>query len=1160
MSEQFKQYEGKEVKKSPYAVREEEVLQSWEDNDVFKKTLEKKSTKGDFVFYEGPPTANGRPGIHHILSRSYKDAIPRYKTMQGYRVHRRAGWDTHGLPVELQVEKELGLTSKKEIEEYGIAEFNEKCKESVWTYRSEWEQMTRRMGYWVDMENPYVTYTNDYVETLWWVAKQIAGKDLLYKDYRVAPWCPRCGTGLSSHELAQGYADVKDISITAKFELVDEPGTFILAWTTTPWTLPGNVGLAVGTDIDYIKAKVGDEFVIVAKDLAEKVLKDVDYEIADTQTGETLIGKEYKPLFPYFKKMAEEQNIKNLENAYKVYAADFVTTTDGTGIVHTAVMYGQDDFELGNQVGLPKMHLVTEQGTFVDGMDQFSGRNVKEEIDGKPTLDIDVIKYLQEHNTFFAKEKYEHSYPHCWRCKTPLIYYARDSWYINMQSVKQKLIDENKDINWEPEHVREGRFGEWLNDVKDWAISRERYWGTPLPVWQAEDGEQMFVGSFDDIKQNVKKSGNQYFVMRHGEADHNVASIANSSNDNPSYLTELGKKQAKDSAQKLQDKNITKIYHSPLLRGKETAEIVARELGITPENVIEDDRLREYNYGDLEGKDFNEFRKWRDTVAQNLYTDKNSESGESYYDVKRRIGDLWYEVENKDSNENILFVAHGALLEVAPAIAEAASLDRAIEIFKESKNHGTGDVTKIDFVPLPHNENFELDPHRPYIDDVVLEKDGKEFYRVKEVMDVWFDSGCMPFAQEHYMGTGSFPYPADFICEGMDQTRGWFYTLHAIGNLLGKGKAYKNVIALGLVNDENGQKMSKSRGNTVNPWDAMNEFGVDTVRMWLYSVNAPGESKNFDPKTIIETQRKVFGLLDNSVKFYEMYANETKASPKDSSNVLDRWILAKLDELIADCTSPLDKYQLLEPTRAIRDFIADLSQWYIRRSRDRFKTDGEDKQFALATTQHVLLTLSRLLAPFTPFFAEDIYSRVGGKLESVHLESWPKVRSQGLFTKLFSKDSTTDVLEDMKLTRDVISQALELRASSTIKVRQPLGTLTITKELGKDYIELVKDEVNVKEVIVGEELYLDTTITSALKTEGDARELIRVIQSMRKKAGLNAEDEINLSIDTSDSGKKVVETFNDDIRSTAGITEFVFESNDGEEVTVNDLQFKLVIK
>ena len=1154
MSEEFKQYEGKEVKKSPYAIREEEILQLWEDNNVFKKTIEKKSSKGDFVFYEGPPTANGRPGIHHILSRSYKDAIPRYKTMQGYRVHRRAGWDTHGLPVELQVEKELGLTSKKEIENYGIAEFNKKCKESVWTYRSEWEQMTRRMGYWVDMDNPYVTYTNDYVETLWWVAKQIADQNLLYKDYRVAPWCPRCGTGLSSHELAQGYADVKDISITAKFELVDEPGTFVLAWTTTPWTLPGNVGLAVGKDVDYVKAKVGDEHIIVAKDLAEKVLKDIEYEIVDTQKGDSLTGKEYRPLFPYFKKMAEEQNIKNLENAYKIYAADFVTTTDGTGIVHTAVMYGQDDFELGNQVGLPKMHLVTEQGTFIEGMDHFSGRSVKEELDGKPTLDIDVIKYLQENNTFFAKEKYEHSYPHCWRCKTPLIYYARDSWYIDMQGVKQKLISENKEINWEPSHVREGRFGEWLNDLKDWAISRERYWGTPLPVWEAEDGEQMFVGSFDDIKQNVKKSGNNYFIMRHGEADSNINKILTTNVATEDGLTDLGMSQVERAGDALKEKNIDYIFVSPFQRTQETKDILVKKLGLQEDQIITDERLAEINVGELDGQPYE---------AHHMYTDEVHEfnvalgSGESLDDVRKRMGTFLYETEEKYQDKNILVISHGTPLWMLRTVAEGADEKISLTKFEGVQN---AEIIDLDFVSLPHNENFELDPHRPYIDDVVLEKDGKEFRRVKEVMDVWFDSGCMPFAQEHYMGKDDFPYPADFICEGMDQTRGWFYTMHAIGNLLGKGKAYKNVIALGLVNDENGQKMSKSRGNTINPWDAMNEFGVDTVRMWLYSVNAPGESKNFDSKTVIETQRKVFGLLDNVVKFYEMHAGDVSVKPQDSSNVLDQWILDRFEQLVILCTKHMDQYQLLEPTRAIRDFIADLSQWYIRRSRDRFKAGGEDKRYALATTRYVLLETAKLLAPFTPFFAEDIYRRAGGEGESVHLESWPVADTSSFFSKLFSKKAKADTLELMKETRSVISQALELRAAANIKVRQPLGIFTITQKLDDAYLDLVKDEVNVKEVVVGDKVNLDTEITKELQVEGDARELIRVIQSMRKNAGLNAEDNINLSVDTDDVGKSLTESFSDDIKSVAGITEFIFENNDGEETNVNSLKFKLVIK
>ena len=546
-----------------------------------------------------------------------------------------------------------------------------------------------------------------------------------------------------------------------------------------------------------------------------------------------------------------------------------------------------------------------------------------------------------------------------------------------------------------------------------------------------------------------------------------------------------------------------------------------------------------------------------------MYTDEVHEfnvalgSGESLDDVRKRMGTFLYETEEKYQDKNILVISHGTPLWMLRTVAEGADEKISLTKFEGVQN---AEIIDLDFVSLPHNENFELDPHRPYIDDVVLEKDGKEFRRVKEVMDVWFDSGCMPFAQEHYMGKDDFPYPADFICEGMDQTRGWFYTMHAIGNLLGKGKAYKNVIALGLVNDENGQKMSKSRGNTINPWDAMNEFGVDTVRMWLYSVNAPGESKNFDSKTVIETQRKVFGLLDNVVKFYEMHAGDVSVKPQDSSNVLDQWILDRFEQLVILCTKHMDQYQLLEPTRAIRDFIADLSQWYIRRSRDRFKTEGEDKKYALATTRYVLLETAKLLAPFTPFFAEDIYRRAGGEGESVHLESWPVADTSSFFSKLFSKKAKADTLELMKETRSVISQALELRAAANIKVRQPLGILTITQKLDDAYLELVKDEVNVKEVVVGNKVNLDTEITKELQVEGDARELIRVIQNMRKNAGLNAEDNINLSVDTDDVGKSLTESFGDDIKSVAGITEFIFENNDGEETNVNSLKFKLVIK
>ncbi|MEQ1561685.1 MAG: class I tRNA ligase family protein, partial [Nitrospira sp.] len=539
--------------KSSIAQKEEEILEFWNKNEIFKKSLEKDSPKGEFVFYEGPPTANGKPGIHHIEARSFKDVITRYKTMRGFHVRRKGGWDTHGLPVELQVEKQLGLKSKKEIESYGIEEFNKKCKESVWEYTDLWSKFTDRIGYWVDQENPYVTYHNSYIESVWNVLKTVDSKKLLYKDYKVLPWCPRCGTALSSHELAQGYQDDKDLSVTAKFKVKGEDNTFVLAWTTTPWTLPGNVALAVGEDIDYVKIKVAEEYFVLAKARLSVVAD--GYEIVKELKGKDLVGLEYEPLYPFMKEKFLDKNPEAFAKAYKVYGADFVTTEDGTGVVHTAVMYGQDDFVLGTQIGLPKHHLVKDDGHFLEDMDFLSGRFVKDE-----EVAVDVIKDLAHRGLLFKKEKYEHSYPHCWRCKTPLIYYARDSWYIRMSDLRDKLVAENENINWEPSYIKEGRFGEWLREIKDWAISRERYWGTPLPVWMDKDGKHKVIGGIDDLKEHTKKSGNKYFVMRHGETEGNVKKIWNVAKEEEDKLTEKGVKKVEETGSFLADKKIDIIF------------------------------------------------------------------------------------------------------------------------------------------------------------------------------------------------------------------------------------------------------------------------------------------------------------------------------------------------------------------------------------------------------------------------------------------------------------------------------------------------------------------------------------------------------------------------------------------------------------------------
>ena len=1140
-----------ETKKSVAATREEKVLEFWKENNTFEKSLAKASPKGDFVFYEGPPTANGKPGIHHLEARAFKDAIPRYKTMQGFHVRRKGGWDTHGLPVELQVEKALGLNSKKAIEEYGIAKFNEQCKESVWRFLDIWEKFTDRIGYWVDQENPYVTYHNDYIESVWNVVKKVNERDLLYKDYKVVPWCPRCGTALSSHELAQGYQDDKDLSVTAKFKVVGQENTYILAWTTTPWTLPGNVALAVGPEIDYVKVTKENETLILAQSRMS-VLPE-GYEVVETVKGTELVGLEYEPLYPYLKDNIIESQKENLKKAFKVYAADFVTTEDGTGVVHTAVMYGADDFELGTKLGLPKQHIVSPDGTFVAYADFLAGRFVKDE-----EVAVDIIKDLAHRGLLFKKEKYEHSYPHCWRCKTPLIYYARDSWYIRMSTptVKDSMIAENKKINWEPVYIRDGRFGEWLKDIKDWAISRERYWGTPLPIWTASDGKIEVIGGIDDLKAKTEKSGNKYFAMRHGFGQHMENGGVVSCLDHDSYhLTDTGQEQVAKSAHMLHERGITKIYCSPLIRTRETAGIVADHLGISRDDIIIDDRLREYEFGEWNGKPFAEYVEYRNSNIVG-YADKLGDS--SLLETKKRFGEFLYELERTNENQNILIVTHGIFFETVPAVVEGADNKHSLEILFDLFKHNRiqpAEVREYDFVPLPHNENYELDLHRPYIDDItILSEKGEPMNRVKEVMDVWFDSGAMPFAQDHYpFENKDVAYPADYICEAIDQTRGWFYTLHAVGALMERGLAYKNVICLGHILDDKGKKMSKSLGNIVDPWTMIEKYGVDTLRLWMYSVNQPGESKNFDEKTVSELHNKVFNLLYNVLAFYELYRDEdleNTANVAPSTNVLDQWILARLNQLIQLSTENLDTFKLLEPVRAMREFIDDLSTWYVRRSRDRMK-DGEVE--AKQTLYFVLKTVAKLMAPFAPFAAEDMWQKLknNSDLDSVHLCEWPKVA-----------EINEAVLADMKSAREIVSLGLEARQKSGIPVRQPLGKIEVkTLSVGGQYREIILDELNVKEITenasIGNAVALDIEITPELKKEGQYRELVRAVQDMRKKAGLTPRDVITLTL--SESAKEIVSAFEADMKKTVLAKEITYGAIEGNAVFIDGVEILVQI-
>ncbi|MEX0930329.1 MAG: class I tRNA ligase family protein [Candidatus Paceibacterota bacterium] len=1130
--------------KSDLARREEEILQSWQENDIFKKTLEKTRDGKEFVFFEGPPTANGRPGIHHLEARAFKDAIPRYKTMRGYHVRRKGGWDTHGLPVELEVEKQLGLHSKKEIEQYGVEKFNEKCRESVWTYVNEWREFTERIGFWVDLDNPYVTYDPKYMESLWYVLGRAHERGLLYKDYKVVPWCPRCGTALSSHELAQGYETVKDLSVYVAFKIIDRD-EYLLAWTTTPWTLPGNVALAVSKDTEYVLVEAEGKKLWLAKDRLEQVLPEAVVE--KEAKGSELVGLTYEPLYPYLKDNLPSDQQEKLANTFQVYDADFVTTDEGTGVVHTAVMYGQDDFELGLRVGLPKFHLVNEDGTFTTETDFLAGRFVKDE-----SADVEVIKDLAHRGLLVKKEKVEHTYPFCWRCKTPLIYYARGSWYIRMSELRDELVKENQEINWEPDYIRDGRFGEWLREVKDWAISRERYWGTPLPVWTDESGEEVeVISSREELYQRAPEKIAKVYFMRHGESVKNVEQTFDSGqNDFP--LTEKGKEEAKRAGEELKDAGIDLVVTSPIQRALETAQIVADELGA---ELVVEEGLSEIRSGNWDGKTFDdeEIKESRATYCalepEAYYTAPRGETGESWKEIEGRAFGAVSKVLDENPGKTVLFVAHQGVVVYALKPLKGWDIEetRNERVYdKEYHAHAHPVLLYID-----RARKRELDLHRPYIDAVTYEKDGKEMKRVPEVMDVWFDSGSMPFAQDHYPFENkerleSGGYPADFISEAIDQTRGWFYTLHAVGAIMGTGKAYRNVICLGHILDEEGKKMSKSKGNVVNPWEMMETYGADALRFWMYSVNQPGEPKNFDLKTVDEVVKKVFNLASNVTRFYEMYKEQDDGSDPKKTDVLDRWIESYANRLVQDVTTHLDTYKLLEASRAIREFITDLSQWYLRRSRDRLR-DGD--QAALSTLRQTLLILAKVMAPLTPFFAEDLYQRAGGERESVHLESWPE-----------AGEPDTALLADMDNVRAVVTQALEARAAAGVKVRQPLAKLTIPETLADEYRAIIADEVNVKYVKVGTELALDTELTDELKREGVVRELTRAIQDLRKNAGLHPGDEAVLTVSTDEAGQGLVEEWKEEIKKTTNLSELTFaDVEEGEEVRAHDYVFSIDI-
>lgn len=1196
-----------DASKTKSALREEAVLAFWQEHDIFEKSLKKPAPKGNFVFFDGPPYATGLPHFGHIIPSTIKDIIPRYKTMQGYNVQRKWGWDCHGLPIENLIEKELGLVDKKAIEEFGIDKFNKAAKDSVFRYDIDWKRLVRRAGRWVDMENDYHTMDSSYTESVWWSFKTLAEnkkyhKDgLVYEAFKVMPFCPRCQTSLSNFEVGQGYKDIPDISAYVLFELRDEgdtssdghTGESFLAWTTTPWTLPGNTALAVNPELKYslietvqkdIPVKVWVASDLISKLKEKNILPEACTTLKEVK-GSELVGQSYVPPFDFYTKpgtLPSNQEAK-INNAWKVYAGDFVTAEDGTGIVHIAPAFGDDDYKLAVAQDLPIIIHVGTDGKIKEGNGSLSGLYAKPKGDHQLT-DIEVIKLLA-HNTvsvaagnaplLFAKEKLVHSYPHCWRCDTPLLNYATSSWFVRVTELKDKLIEENNKVNWIPKEVGEGRFGKWIENVRDWAISRSRYWGAPLPIWRGQkSGKVEIIGSVEELKLKIKGRGNAITLMRHGEAESNVLDVISSDRSEEGRekhgLTMRGKGQVEEAAQKIHadqkesGKKITKIYASDFRRTRETAERVASALGLDASQIIFDARLREINGGDFDGGKWSERASFFNGLHDTIY--KKVPNGESVEDVKKRTAEFLYDLDSKHEDENILVITHGLPLRLMINTVNGKTCRDLLRSGWRDYSDPNASLHVIDFKPLPHNESMELDLHRPYIDAVTWESKVEEgivfldgtksvggetetMVRVPEVFDVWYDSGSMPFAQAHYPfenkelfeQQNSPIFPADFIAEGLDQTRGWFYSLMVLGVGLFDKSPYKNVIVNGLMLAEDGRKMSKSLKNYPPMEPTFDKYGVDPLRYFIASSSVThSEEVLFSEKILDEINKKIFNRLENVYSFYVLYADNvpmgeggeaseasnTPDSVPHSDNILDKWIIARLAELKSEIEKGLDTYQIDKAARPIADIVDDLSTWYLRRSRERFKgDDAKDKEQAMQTTRFALLTFSKLVAPFIPFMAEHMYQNVRNEIarlsstsailmpESVHLTDWPT---------LPPVDHT--LIESMKVIRKLVETGLALRAKAGIKVRQPLASFTFTEEdasgatgieFSKEMLEIIKEELNVKEVRKGSELALDTNLTVELKEEGVVRDIIRGAQEARKNEGLVPSDTIALTVSAS---------------------------------------------
>jgi len=1112
---------------------EEEILDFWTKEKIFEKTLEKTKDKQIYSFYDGPPFATGTPHYGHLLASVMKDVVPRYWTMKGFYVERVWGWDCHGLPIENIAEKELGYTHKKDIENLGVDKFNSICRSKVLGYVAEWKKVIRRFGRWVDMDRAYKTMDLSYMESVWWTFKQLWDKGLIYEGYRSMHICPRCETTLSQSEVAEGYKTVKDLSVTAKFELPSEPGTYFLAWTTTPWTLIANAALAVGPKITYVKVQTENpdtgeaEKYILAKDRLQAVMKDRNFEVLEEMTGETLVGTEYEPVFDYYLK----QGVENHQNGWKVYAADFVTIEDGTGIVHIAPAFGEDDMNLGKMQSLPFIQHIGMDGIIRSGFSQFSGLSVKPRDDVQKT-DIEIIKDLAHRNQLFFKEKYEHNYPHCWRCDTPLLNYATSSWFVAVTKIKENALKLAENINWSPSHIKNGRFGKWLEGARDWSISRQRFWASVIPIWKCECGEMEVIGSIDELRKKSKQKITKLIFVRHGESEKNVMGMLSHSEDKWP-LTEKGKMDAEIVANSLTDE-VDVIISSPVLRTRETAEIINKKYNLPIEY---DQLIAEYNYGLWNDKEKKYLEKFDKSYREYQEAKKNPELrfkhklgqvGESRAEITQRARQFLFEVNKKHAGKTLLIISHGG---INGAIKKALHNISFEEYFVEEQI----DHRKIEeFYIAENGQPFDL--HKDVVDNITLDccKCKKEMKRIPDVLDTWFDSGSMPFAQLHYPFDNREKFnevaPADYIAEYQDQCRAWFYYLHIISSAITKKIAFKNAVVSGTILAEDGRKMSKRLKNYPDPSEMVDKYGADVLRFYLTtSPVMQAENLNFKESELAELHRGIFRMLWNSYSFFTLYANIDKWEPKEkcqpSENILDRWIISELNSLTKEVNTEMDQYNLVKASRAFMPFVDNLSNWYIRRSRKRFwKSESDtDKESAYQTLHYVLVVLSKLMAPFTPFLSEEIYRNLTRK-ESVHLEEFP----EGEINKIDPK-----LNEMMKETRKIVESGLSARSSAKIKVRQPLKKLLYKGiHLSSDLENIIAEEVNVKHVEYKQELAngveLDSEISEDLRLEGYARELIRNIQELRKTAGFRVEDRIVVNY-TSESSviKKVFVRFSD---------------------------------